>query len=304
MASVKAWPQEFWTDWDATVPVADCKKKEFSAHVKQEMKMWEFLTYWKQLQDAGENGDVHSDSLYLKDWHFTRAFPDYEAYSTVGFFRSDWMNEFWDVREDIDDDYRFVYMGPKGTWTPFHADVFRSFSWSANICGREEEFLKNKHGSLVYDVTSDELRDPRKFPNAHKAKHRIELVQNPGETIFVPSGWHHQVHNLDDTISINHNWLNGCNVRLCWAHLKDALKAVEKEISDCRDMDGWEQQCQLILKADTGLDFIEFFRFMETVAERRQLALNQWKQSSSDSQRYTANVGVMSSGGQHGVLFV
>ena len=47
------------------------------------------------------------------------------------------MNEFWDVRDDIDDDYRFVYMGPKGTWTPFHADVFRSFSWSANICGRK-----------------------------------------------------------------------------------------------------------------------------------------------------------------------
>ena len=66
-----------------------------------------------------------------------RAFPDYDAYGTCSFFRSDWMNEFWDVRDDIDDDYRFVYMGPKGTWTPFHADVFRSFSWSANICGRK-----------------------------------------------------------------------------------------------------------------------------------------------------------------------
>ena len=66
-----------------------------------------------------------------------RAFPDYEAYSTCSFFQSDWMNEFWDVRDDSDDDYRFVYMGPKGTWTPFHADVFRSFSWSANICGRK-----------------------------------------------------------------------------------------------------------------------------------------------------------------------
>ncbi|PVD38030.1 hypothetical protein C0Q70_00637 [Pomacea canaliculata] len=48
---------------------------------------------------------------------------DYDAYSTCSFFRSDWLNEFWDKRDDVDDDYRFVYMGPKGTWTPFHADL-------------------------------------------------------------------------------------------------------------------------------------------------------------------------------------
>ena len=84
------------------------------------------------------------------------------------FFQSDWLNEFWDSREDQEDDYRFVYIGPKGSWyvqyqisslkiidfksstnysignlilqfrTPFHADVFRSYSWSANICGKKK----------------------------------------------------------------------------------------------------------------------------------------------------------------------
>lgn len=34
-------------------------------------------------------------------------------------------------------DYRFVYMGPAGSWTPCHADVLRSYSWSANVCGRK-----------------------------------------------------------------------------------------------------------------------------------------------------------------------
>ncbi|KAL8576607.1 hypothetical protein ACOMHN_025082 [Nucella lapillus] len=188
---------------NATVPVANCKSKKYSAHAKQEMTMSEFLTYWHQYREAGH--PPQDDNLYLKDWHFNRDFPEYDAYSACNFFRSDWINEFWDVRKDIDDDYRFVYMGPKHTWTPFHADVFRSFSWSANICGRkrwiffppgEEEHLKDTHNTLVYDVTAKELEDGLKFPQAHKVQHRIEIIQHPGETIFVPSGWHHQVENL------------------------------------------------------------------------------------------------------------
>ena len=29
----------------------------------------------------------------------------------------------------------------KGTWTPLHADVFRSYSWSSNVCGRKKWYL-------------------------------------------------------------------------------------------------------------------------------------------------------------------
>ena len=47
---------------------------------------------------------------------YYRAFPDYGAYTTPVYFLSDWMNEFWDLRPDTEDDYRFVYFGPKGSW--------------------------------------------------------------------------------------------------------------------------------------------------------------------------------------------
>jgi len=47
---------------------------------------------------------------------FLRAFPTYSAYETPLYFKSDWLNEFWDQRSDVADDYRFVYMGPKGSW--------------------------------------------------------------------------------------------------------------------------------------------------------------------------------------------
>ena len=47
---------------------------------------------------------------------FGREFPDYGAYQVPEYFLSDWLNEVWDIREDVHDDYRFVYMGPAGTW--------------------------------------------------------------------------------------------------------------------------------------------------------------------------------------------
>lgn len=39
-----------------------------------------------------------------------------------------------------------------GTWTPLHADVFRSYSWSANVCGRKLWlFLAPSQSHLIFD---------------------------------------------------------------------------------------------------------------------------------------------------------
>ena len=60
------------------------------------------------------------------------------------------------------------------------------------------------------------------------------LLQEPGETIFVPSGWHHTVENLDDSLSINHNWLNAHNIHWGLALLKQEHAAAAAQIEDCR----------------------------------------------------------------------
>ncbi|XP_067685892.1 2-oxoglutarate and iron-dependent oxygenase JMJD4-like [Haliotis asinina] len=262
----------------AIVPVADCSQEKFSSHPKEEMSLKDYFKYWKE-----QTVSPGSKCLYLKDWHFNREFPKYKAYTTPIYFRSDWLNEFWDTRTDERDDYQFVYIGPKGSWTPFHADVFRSYSWSANICGRkkwiffppgEEKCLTDVFGQLVYDVTSNELADQSRYPNYKHLEHRLEVYQEEGEIIFVPSGWHHQVYNVEDTISINHNWLNGCNIDLCWAHIQQCLQDVQKEIADCCDMDGWQGQCQLILKASSGINYIEFLSFLTNIAQHRLQALS------------------------------
>ncbi|CAL4067628.1 unnamed protein product, partial [Meganyctiphanes norvegica] len=148
----------------AEVPVANCDQKHYDSQEKKTYKINDYIHYWESLRDPLSE---KKQCLYLKDWHFVRDFPNYEAYITPKYFASDWLNEFWETRDDIKDDYRFVYIGPKQSWTPFHADVFRSYSWSANVCGRkrwvfyppgQDVCLRDTFGSIIYDVDSTELK--------------------------------------------------------------------------------------------------------------------------------------------------
>ncbi|KAK1797390.1 hypothetical protein P4O66_008761 [Electrophorus voltai] len=273
--------QKLLQEFDETpVPVANCSAKEYNANPKQIMAFKEFIQYWREYIQNGHSSP--RGCLYLKDWHMQRIFPEHDTYKTPIYFSSDWLNEYWDTIEM--DDYRFVYMGPKGSWTPFHADVFRSYSWSANICGRkkwllyppgQEEFLKDSHGNLAYDVTATILQDKGLFPHSDKACPPLEIIQEAGEVIFVPSGWHHQVYNLEDTVSVNHNWLNGCNLDIMWQFLQDELLSVQKEIEEWRDtMDTWHQHCQVIMKSCTGIDYMEFALFLKTIVNNRISFLN------------------------------
>ncbi|KAK0147109.1 JmjC domain-containing protein 4 [Merluccius polli] len=243
--------QTLLQEFDETpVPVANCNAKEYNANPKQTMPFKEFIHYWKEYIQNGNSSP--KGCLYLKDWHMAR--------------------------------------------TPFHADVFRSYSWSANICGRkkwllyppgQEEFLKDTHGNLAYDVTAADLRDKDLFPQSDKACQPLEIIQEAGEIIFVPSGWHHQVYNLEDTISINHNWLNGCNIDIMWQFLQNELSAVQREIEEWRTtMDSWHQHCQTIMKSCSGIDYGEFASFLKIIAENRIAFLSACSSANTDYPRH------------------
>ncbi|XP_008838072.1 2-oxoglutarate and iron-dependent oxygenase JMJD4 [Nannospalax galili] len=269
---------------DVVVPVANCEVREYNSNPKEHMPFRDYVSYWKEYIQGGCSSP--RGCLYLKDWHLCRdsSVEDLEDVFTLPvYFSSDWLNEFWDALNV--DDYRFVYAGPMGTWSPFHADIFHSFSWSVNICGRkkwlffppgQEEALRDCHGALPYDMTSPELLDTRLYPRIQDSSPPLEVIQEAGEMVFVPSGWHHQVYNLDDTISINHNWINGFNLANMWHFLQQELQAVQKEVSEWKDsMPDWHHHCQVIMRSCTGINFEEFYHFLKVIAERRLLILRQ-----------------------------
>lgn len=178
-------------------------------------------------------------------------------------------------------------MGPKNTWTGFHADVFGSFSWSTNICGQkkwlilqpnEEQKLKDNLGNLPFNISEEILDD--------SSVKYFTVYQNPGEALFVPSRYFHQVWNLQDTISINHNWLNACNILTIYRNMKRNLDEVEKEIQDCQEMENFSAHCQIMLKSVFGMSFHDFIELLRHIADKRLKRMSKEKLENADFENF------------------
>ncbi|CAG9465905.1 unnamed protein product [Pedinophyceae sp. YPF-701] len=274
----------------------------------REMTVAEYVAWWAARSarpDSAASGDQPGGHqrhhgvqaaghflLYLKDWHMVAEFPGYAAYQTPEYFADDWLNGFYDERaargaglKASTADYRFVYLGPRGTSTPLHADVLRSFSWSVNLAGKKAwrlvppdltHHLLDSHGNVAPSLTRKHadscprrkhllasLRGSsasacadavaascacgasaaipestaRRFPGLEAASQAAVVVtQGVGEAIFVPSGWFHDVRNVEDTLSINHNWCNGFNIGWVARLFIAELGAAEAGIADCREL--------------------------------------------------------------------
>lgn len=150
---------------------------------------------------------------YLKDWHF-RLDGLGDLAPVPALFADDWLSGARDM------DYHFVYLGAASTRTALHCDVVNSFSWSANVCGSKRwRFLPACETALLRDAFGDDVA-PTFGPSTARYPRRgeaapIEIVQRAGTAIFVPSGWYHDVENLDDCLSVNCNWANASNLLWC-----------------------------------------------------------------------------------------
>ncbi|KAI9909589.1 hypothetical protein PsorP6_014841 [Peronosclerospora sorghi] len=147
----------------------------------------------------------------------------------------------------------------------------------------QESKLKDRFGrSTVPDVTATVV-DAEKYPRFHEAK-PVYIVQETGDAIFVPSGWYHQVRNLEDTLSINHNWFNGYNIRDVWSFLQREYAAVKKELEDLGlPAHEFVHQCQLVMLANTGINYVEFRELL--YAKAKDMLLERERLDTSEKSR-------------------
>lgn len=245
-----------------TIPVSDAATGNCDT-----MLLTAYVSWWRGSQRSPQ------PLWYAKDWHVVReCAAGRESYSVPLCFADDWLNAHCDRHDK--NDYRFVYLGPQvcegpacrlvvvtirtlqGTWTPLHADVLRSYSWSANVAGTKRWLLVPPWATpLLYDVDgrrmAGALPDPAVTHGDMAAaaaeaaawpgplalmRHGIAatVVQGPGDALFVPSGWHHVVYNETAVLSINHNWFNEYNVAYVVRHVQAELQAAAAAIDDCR----------------------------------------------------------------------
>ena len=101
----------------------------------------------------------------------------------------------------------YLWVGPAGTKTPLHHDTVMLFH--TQIVGRKRwRFVSPLSSPSLYndfDVYSPvdfEALDLARFPEAAKVK-VLDVVVEPGETVFLPLAWWHQVTSLDRCISLS-----------------------------------------------------------------------------------------------------
>ncbi|SNX81670.1 uncharacterized protein MEPE_00375 [Melanopsichium pennsylvanicum] len=226
----------------------------------------------------GKEPTVHS--VYIKDWHLIKQLcpTSTQPYTVPEIFADDWMNNTppppsdspcsasctKEGKDDIVDDFRFVYAGTQGSRTLLHRDVYTSYSWSSNVVGCKRWYLfpprvishlrrfpKIDTSELVLDIqtlsslisTSNENSDAgacrkrKEYPGLELAWSAVQIIdQKQGETIFIPSNWYHQVENLTECISINRNWCNSVNLPSLYHSIVAELDHVQESLCDVKEM--------------------------------------------------------------------
>jgi Cupin-like domain len=133
-----------------------------------------------------------------------------------------------------------VLAGPAGATTYIHRDRHRTHAWLAQIVGRKRwTIFPPDQFSLVYNKDFESGAPPfvnisnpdlENFPGFKDAS-PIEFVLEPGELVFMPSGWLHQVTSLDPALSVSGNFVNGSNIGV---FLKDACVEILENLKQRR----------------------------------------------------------------------
>ena len=212
----------------------------------------------KQMKLSEWISDTTKSSGYLKDWHLVEYLSNNNEkstdtsssclplYTTPDFFERDLLNNFL-LRYQCGD-YKFVYWGPAGSKTHLHSDVMHSFSWSYNVVGKKKWIF---HVPSCYNES-----------NTVNVKKVFEVIQNTGELMFVPATWKHEVVNLVETISINHNWITASNIDKTWECMMIEMQAIEKEVNEWGIPDGDFGARENMLRGCIGLNVTMFTLMM------------------------------------------
>jgi hypothetical protein len=195
---------------------ADTVISAASSSGRKKMTLEQYASWWQHnVDEDGAVLDSATVPLYLKDLQFCRG----PAFTSPRLF-DDWLGACYDARRAAEGcggavpDMRFVYCGPASTLTPLHCDVWRTHSWSANLCGTKRWlFVAPWEAHRLWDRfggrhASSFAESCFLFPALSRAR-VAEVSQNAGEVMFVPSGYFHTVQNETAALSVNANWVRG-----------------------------------------------------------------------------------------------
>lgn len=178
------------------------------------------------------------------------------------------------------------YVSPPG-----HTKSSRRYGYGFGVDGLDSALEKNEDHPTplwwfleIYPTLTPDLKP-------------IEVVQEIGDTVFVPSGWWHLVLNLEDTIAVTQNYVNRSNIsnvmyetvddeeksRNLWQPLRAALATKYPYLDSClsfryRRSEKGKTDGDAIMNAEgyeTQGAYLDSFKNLEVWLPRVKLALQQ-----------------------------
>jgi len=192
----------FWIDADGT-PVADMPELSPSGP-------WGFV--WRSFKK--------SPDLYEDIAPFPAFVPNSLASEPVDVLRQ--------IGKISGRDLHSIYIGRRGTMTPFHVDFFHTFGSLFQFEGRKKVWLIAPTPELVEIPDGFDPEEPD--PDEGEPLNGIAILHatlEPGECVIMPPDWWHCTKAMDHSITLSCNFFNKFNASEFMPCLRQAAEAIE-----------------------------------------------------------------------------
>jgi hypothetical protein len=130
--------------------------------------------------------------------------------------------------------YKGMFISGAGARTRLHRDPWTTEALICQFYGSKKITLYAPDQDCYLrnglDVVDPQAVDTVKFPHFKQAQVTYEDVLAPGEILYTPSNWLHDVTSLTDSISVTMNFLHACRLEQFLVFLKDESSAHDREL--------------------------------------------------------------------------
>ncbi|KAJ3136367.1 hypothetical protein HK100_001744 [Physocladia obscura] len=145
--------------------------------------------------------------------------------------------------------HRWVVIGPKRSGTGIHIDPLGTSAWNTLIFGHKRwalfppevpkhfvtlRGLPDHEAATWFAIVYPRLHDSSTIDATGRTLAErlgiINIIQRPGETMFVPGGWHHIVINLDFTVGVTQNFCSVAGWETVWLKTRNSRPRLAKRL--------------------------------------------------------------------------
>lgn len=175
---------------------------------KFKMRFTDYVQYMLENQDE--------DPIYMFDPCFDERAPKMlKDYRIPEYFQEDFFAALGEDRPD----FMWLVLGPSRSGSPFHVDPYKTSAWNAVFQGRKRWALyppdvdppgvpveDDSEDGIDYDAPEPIKYFVEEYSRLKPSQLPMEIIQEPGEFIYVPSGWWHMVLNLEPCVAVTQNF--------------------------------------------------------------------------------------------------